>query len=415
LAAQNLLFELDPSANFRHSRLFTFKNHRISTFPSAGQTTIEIHYNTTMQSTTFFTKALATIVSLAAVSSAANGAYILTDDLSYKNFFSSFHAFSGPDPTQGFVQYQGLASAADQHLIGYLQDTQSVYMGVDYAGKDPKGRASIRLESNKTWNQGVLIADIAHMPASTCGSWPAFWLLGKQAWPVGGEIDLLEGVNNYESNSVTLHTSKGCRVDNATSLNPNLGSTNVASTSFSGMLATDDCDVAAVDQDKNVGCSIHAPTSVSSALMGSADMKVLPSYGTDFNAANGGIYAMEWTSTYISVYFFPHASPLYKSVAHSTSPDPSQWGIPMAHFSGAGCDFKQRFKDMRIIFNTAFCGDWAGGEWSKSCAKKTGVSTCEAHVQNNPGAFAESFWEVRGLKWFQKAGVKPRGRSGRHR
>jgi hypothetical protein len=368
-----------------------------------------------MQSNTFFTTVLATILSLATVSSAASGAYVLTDDLSYKNFFSAFDAFSGPDPTQGFVQYQDLASAADQHLIGYLQDTQSVYMGVDYAGKDPKGRASIRLESNKTWNQGVLIADIAHMPASTCGSWPAFWLLGKQAWPVGGEIDLLEGVNNYESNSVTLHTSTGCKVDNITALNPNLGSTNTASTSFSGILATDDCDVAAINQDKNVGCSIHAPTSVSSAQMGSADMKNLPSYGTDFNDANGGIYAMEWTSTYISVYFFPHASPLYKSVANTTSPDPSQWGTPMAHFSGTGCDFEQRFKDMRIIFNTAFCGDWAGKEWSKSCAKQTGVSTCEAYVQNNPDAFAESFWEVRGLKWFQKAGVKPWGRYDRRR
>lgn len=368
-----------------------------------------------MQSTTFFTTALATFLSLAAICSATNGAYTLTDDLSSKNFFSAFNAYTGPDPTQGFVQYQDLATAANQHLVGYLQDNKSVYMGVDYAGKDPEGRASIRLESNKTWNQGLLIADIAHMPASTCGGWSAYWLLGKETWPLGGEIDILEGVNNYESNAVTLHTSKDCRVDNTTALNPNLGQADAAATSFSGLMSTDDCDIAAADQDKNVGCSIHAPTSLSAAQMSSSDMKTLPSYGTDFNDANGGIYALEWTSTYISVYLFPHASPLYNTVANSTSPDPTQWGTPMAHFSGAGCDFEQRFKDMRIIFDTTFCGDWAGAEWSKSCAKKTGVSTCEAYVQNNPGAFAESFWEVRGLKWFQKAGVKPRGRYDRRR
>ncbi|KAH5429010.1 hypothetical protein HBI47_112550 [Parastagonospora nodorum] len=376
-----------------------------------------------MQSTTFATAVLVTIMSLAAVSNAAGSAYALSDDLSYKNFFSAMDAYNGSDPTQGFVQYQSLAQAVDKNLVGYLDDTKSAFMGVDYTSKDPKGRASVRLESKKTWNQGLLIADIAHMPASTCGTWPAFWLLGKETWPAGGEIDILEGVNDYDSNSVTLHTSQGCMISNASAPNPNSGSTE-AGASFSGTIGTDNCDVQAPNQDKNVGCSIHAPkTALSPAHIGSSSASsntnalLLSSYGTPFNAARGGIYALDWTADAISVYFFPYASPLYKTVSKSTSPKPSTWGAPIARFGAEKCDLKQRFKDLRIILNTTFCGDWAGQEWDKSCKKKTGAQTCEAYVRDNPEAFAESFWEVRGLRWYQQVkgkvaavAVTPKGR-----
>ncbi|KAH7085470.1 mixed-linked glucanase precursor [Paraphoma chrysanthemicola] len=356
------------------------------------------------------TPMLAITFSLFMLSSAQNGghdsgAYTLTDDLSYDNFFDNFDFFSGPDPTKGFVQYQNMTSAVDQGLVGYLEDTKSVFMGVDYMNKDPKGRASVRLESKNNFNHGLLVTDIRHMPASQCGSWPAFWMLGQENWPRGGEIDLVEGVNDYEHNVVTLHTSKGCIVDNTTS--PNLGSSQADdfNASFTGTLTTDDCDVAAEDQDKNVGCSIKAPTSLSLVQMGtgaSQEQVPLPSYGTEFNKAGGGIYAMEWTPSSISVWFFPHSSPLYKSTSNSTIPDPKQWGTPLAYFAGSGCDFEARFKDLRIIFNTAFCGEWAGKEWDKSCAQKTGVDTCDAYVRDNPEVFKDSYWEIKGLKWYQR-------------
>lgn len=71
-----------------------------------------------------------------------------------------------------------------------------------------------------------------------------------------------------------------------------------------------------------------------------------------------------------------------------------------------GCDFKERFKDMRIIFDTTFCGEWAGKEWEQGvCKAKTGVQTCEEYVLQHLEVYRESWWEVRGLKWFQKGGV----------
>ncbi|KAJ4365725.1 nicotinate-nucleotide diphosphorylase (carboxylating) [Neocucurbitaria cava] len=352
----------------------------------------------------------------------STGQYKLTDDISYANFFSSFDFFTGPDPTQGFVQYQNLTSAIEQKLIGYLPDTQSVFLGVDYTNKNDKGRASVRIESKKAWSQGLLIADIRHMPASQCSVWPAYWLLGydptgKTSWPELGEVDLLEGVNDYEQNSVTLHTSKGCVVDNSTMPAPSTGGTSSTEAAFTGLMTTDDCDVAAAGQGKNVGCSIQAPKIMSGVQLGSgtdSEETSLPSYGTEFNKAGGGIYAMEWTSSGISVWFIPRNSAAYTtnfgnntSTNSMTSPDPSTWGItPIARFSGSGCDYTQRFQNLKVIFDTTFCGEWAGKEWDKSCAAKTGVATCEAYVRDNPDAFTEAYWEIAGLKWYQR-GAEP--------
>lgn len=366
------------------------------------------------------TTALAAI--LPALAAAQSTTYHLTEDLSYTQFFSAFTFFSGPDPTQGFVQYQNASAAISKSLIGYLPDTQSVFLGVDHTSKDPAGRASVRLESKKGWNTGLLVANIRHMPASTCGTWPAYWLVGSDAeengninWPTAGEIDILEGVNDDTSNSVTLHTSAGCVVDNTTS-SAATGSDNTE-LAFTGHLKSADCDVRAPDQVENAGCSIAAPTIAPplKRTLVSANANTFPSYGTPFNAAGGGIYAMELTSESISVWLLPRTSLQYStlfptpasSTFLNTTLDTSFFGLPIARFTGK-CDIAEKFKNMKIVFDTTFCGSWAGGEWeSGGCANKTGVSTCEAYVRDHPEAFVESYWEIAGLKWFQKGDVEP--------
>jgi hypothetical protein len=51
------------------------------------------------------------------------------------------------------------------------------YMGVDYSTtifpNMTQGRASVRIESKKTFTHGLIISDIAHMPGGICGTWPA--------------------------------------------------------------------------------------------------------------------------------------------------------------------------------------------------------------------------------------------------
>jgi len=181
-------------------------------------------------------------------------------------------------------------------------------------------------------------------------------------------------------------------------------------------MSTSNCDVKALDQPKNKGCSISALPTVSEAQLGmgdSTEQVELPSYGEAFNKVGGGIYATEWTSTSISVWFIPRNSAIY--TAHfsgnaTATPDPSKWGTPLAHFSGSGCDYVERFKNLKMIFNITFCGEWAGEdkEWVKSCAAKTGAPTCKDYVRDNPEVFTEAYWEVAGVKWYQQNVVAKR-------
>jgi hypothetical protein len=173
----------------------------------------------------------------------------------------------------------------------------------------------------------------------------------------------MEGVNDQLTNDATLHTGPGCSISDNGGFTGNLTSSNCLSGS-SG----------------NNGCQISDLTT--------------GSYGVGFNQNGGGVYATQWTSDDISVYFFPRGSIPHDVLGNH--PDPSKWGQPMAKFSGA-CDFSQSFVDQQLVFDTTFCGDWAGGVWATSaCAKK--ADTCQDYVANNPTAFRDAYWSVNALK-----------------
>ena len=256
-------------------------------------------------------------------------------------------------------------------------------MGVDHTTKNPaEGRASTRLISKKKYNKGLFIFDIEHNPGGECGVWPAAWLLSdglSGEWPLGGEIDVFEGVNDAAGNVMTLHTSPDCKIQQSSSSPP--------STSFKGKLETSDCDVNAPNQDKNKGCGI---------LHSSAGL--LQSYGKGMNDVGGGVYATLWTSEEIQIFYFPRGS-IPRDIETGDNPDPEKWGVPAARFRG--CDIESHFKDMQIIFNTTFCGDWAGKAWGKSeeCMKK--AKTCEEWVKGNPEVFRDAYWLVRGVQVYQ--------------
>lgn len=192
---------------------------------------------------------------------------------------------------------------------------------------------------------------------------------------ISGEIDILEGVNDQATNAMTLHTGPGCSISSS-----NLG--------FDGSIQTSNCDVNAVNQDKNAGCSIKSSHK--------------SSYGAGLNAAQGGVYATELTDDAISIYFFTRSQ--IPSDLASENPDPSTWGTPAAKFSG-GCDIASTFNKLQFVFDTTFCGDWAGNAWpGSSCASSTKTSTCKAYVANNPQAFKNAYWTVNSLRVYQNKG-----------
>ncbi|RDL39358.1 Mixed-linked glucanase [Venustampulla echinocandica] len=295
----------------------------------------------------------------------AVASYRQVDSYTSINFFSSFNFFTGSDPTHGFVDYQSQSNAQNRGLIN--TNNGQIYLGVDHTTTNPSpGRASVRLTSNKAYNHGLFIADIAHMPGSICGVWPAFWLFGPN-WPNSGEIDVLEGVNLAGTNSITLHTSAGCTIN----IGGSQGGTNLN-------------DANCNSNNGYNGCGVT--TTVPNA------------YGDGFNNNGGGVYAMQWESSGIYVWFFPRNN--IPADIRSGNPVTGNWGLPIVAFNGgSGCNIDQHFMNQNIVFDTTFCGDWAGGVWGGTCASR--ASSCNNYVAQNPGVFAPAYWTINSVKVYQ--------------
>ncbi|KAJ9653636.1 hypothetical protein H2198_007187, partial [Neophaeococcomyces mojaviensis] len=325
-----------------------------------------------------------TFLTLCRLLTPSAAAYTLKDDYNNANFFSMFDFFTDADPTQGYVDYVSQSAAQSASLINTANN--QIYMGVDSTSvASGRGRKSVRLTSKATYNHGLIVLDLEHMPGSICGVWPAFWTVGPN-WPNSGEIDIIEGVNGQSHNAMTLHTGPGCSI--AASGGGNGGTGSAQGALFSGSIGTSNCDINAAGQAQNAGCSIAT-----------SDQS---SYGSGLNSAQGGVYATEWLSTGISIWYFPRSK--IPSDLASGSPDPTGWGTPMAHFADSSCDIDSSIKNQQIVFDTTFCGQWAGAVWSSdaTCSKK--ANTCQDYVQNNPSAFKEAFWTINSLKVYSGSG-----------
>ncbi|KAI5235413.1 hypothetical protein E4T42_09713 [Aureobasidium subglaciale] len=322
------------------------------------------------------------IAALAATATLSN-AYQLVEQHKGATFFDAFDFFTDFDPTHGSVSYKSRLESAPNKLIGVVLDennSSAAYIGVD-SKNTTANRPSVRLTSKASYNHALVLADIAHMP-SGCGVWPALWMTGPD-WPNSGEIDIIEQVNGHDYNTATLHTSANCAI---TGSHINSGHSDL----FSGTLETPDCNVNSPAQSKNAGCGIRAPSNDTYTV--DNESCVHSTSGDGFNSQLGGLYATLWTSAGVSIYFFPREYiPADITAGH---PEPSTWtSKPQAVFSGNGCNFDSHLKDLQLVINTDFCGDWAGNTWeADGCAAKTGVSTCAEYVQINPKAFETAYW-----------------------
>jgi hypothetical protein len=114
---------------------------------------------------------------LAALPFQAQAQYTLDTHYDLNNFFNEFSFFTDSDPTHGHVNYVNQETANQFGLAG--ERDGAIHMAADSTEFSPQGgRKSVRLTSNKQFTHGLFIADINHMPGSTCGSWPAFWMFG---------------------------------------------------------------------------------------------------------------------------------------------------------------------------------------------------------------------------------------------
>jgi len=302
--------------------------------------------------------------------------WLLLDTYAGKTFFDRWDFFNNSDPTHGTVTYVN-ASYAFQNGLVYVEDDGTVIMKGDNTSWLASGqyRDSVRISSQAQYYTGLFILDLNRAPWG-CGVWPAFWTIGSGQWPYTGEIDIIEGVHDNEHNQVAWHTAPGCYL--------------TADANFTGQVQQINgqnntaCDGTI---NNNAGCSI---TEWSRA-----------SYGPYFDAQGGGVFAMKWDENGIAVWSFYRAAVPQDIV--QGSPNPANWGVPVAALGPAGCDPLKFFVNHSIIFDITFCGDWAGNSYATS-----GCPGSCSDILMDPTNFANASWSINSLKVYRKATLNGR-------
>lgn len=210
-----------------------------------------------------------------------------------------------------------------------------------------------------------------------CGTWPAFWLTAEDGWPDTGEVDILEGANDYGTNTIALHTGKigdvgDCQVQHA---NMTAREINWGSCAYDGANAS---------KGPNGYCNANDTRPAS--------------FGSSYNLNGGGVSAITWTARSVQIWNFPRDKvPQGDKGPLGSNPTPTTWGRSTVTFQG--CDFSHFLKNMHIVIDTTLCGDWAGDAWASSgCQKKTGVADCPTFVREHPEAFEDAYWLFNSLK-----------------
>ncbi|KAF9528180.1 glycoside hydrolase family 16 protein [Crepidotus variabilis] len=308
------------------------------------------------------------VFSFSALVLVSAGSYGLTDFIEGQSFYDAFEWETLDDPTHGKVNYVDAETSYYNNLTYASQDT--FILRADYKSVVPpqsRGRDSVRIVSKSTFMEHVAVFDVRHMPEG-CGTWPAIWEVHGDNWPEGGEVDILEGVNDSGPNAATLHTTPGC------SMPGNAGQT--------GYFTQFDCNY---EVNGNTGCSARSDNP--------------NSYGPNFNRAGGGWYVLERTETFMKIWFWERYNPSVPASVrdYSEDIDTSNWGAPFAYFPSNSCDMRSKFQDHSIIINLTFCGDWAGGAYGQSGCP----SSCEDFVMNNPHAFTNAFFDFGSIRVYQ--------------
>lgn len=141
------------------------------------------------------------------------------------------------------------------------------------------------------------------------------WLVGPD-WPNGGEVDIIEGVNDQDFDNIAFHTGPGCTVND--------------SNNFTGELSQTVCGE---DENADGGCAIAASEP--------------ETYGVGFNKIKGGVYSTEISAEAVTVWFFPRDS-IPEDVT-SGKPNPDSWPKPLAQFQGEGCDISKHVREQDIV------------------------------------------------------------------
>ncbi|GAA6022845.1 hypothetical protein JCM10207_001421 [Rhodosporidiobolus poonsookiae] len=294
----------------------------------------------------------------------AQAAYELVKAYEGSSFFDGWQFYGHYDNlTNGDVDYVTASGGKD---LAYINDAGNAIIKVDnttslvYPNKRrifPRlHHFQIRVTDAKNRPQypigTLIIHDVLHLPYG-CSVWPSLWTSAPN-WPQGGEIDILEGVNLQQENRMALHTSPGCTASSSST-----------SAAFTGELTYSNCDAYA---NANSGCGV-------------TEENTAPSYGADFGARGGGIWATELGKDGIRIWFFPRSAvPATLLTSNSSSPpDISTFPTPSAFYPSSSCNTPDFFAPQHLVITLTLCGDWAGNTAvlaQTGCPLKSGSPTC---------------------------------------
>ncbi|EIW71075.1 hypothetical protein M231_03526 [Tremella mesenterica] len=271
------------------------------------------------------------------------------------------------------------ATAANTSLI-YVTSAGTVVLKVDNTTVVPynEKRYTPKLLSKTQYAAGtVFVMDLIHMPYG-CSVWPALWTQGND-WPKGGEIDIMEGINQQTTNQIALHTNTST-------------CTQSSSTSFSGTAGWNDCSI---ETNNDSGCIVN-------------DTRT-DSYGAAFAQAGGGVFIAEFSDDAISVWFLTRSDVPSNLSVSSNSIDTSTLGEAAAIYSSSTCSISNNFSPQTLTIDITLCGAWAGlaSVLEQTCPPLSGTATCYTTyvINQDPGTtYANAYFEFNYINIFSSSG-----------
>jgi hypothetical protein len=108
------------------------------------------------------------------------------------------------------------------------------------------------------------------------------------------------------------------------------------------------------------------------------------SYGSNFNEGFGGVFATQWDSDGVNIWFWAMAD--IPGNLWGPTADPNTWGKPVASLTGSSVD--GLLLNGKIVFDTNFCGTLVESFWTQSkCYDPNTAPTCAQYVASNPEDF----------------------------
>jgi len=308
------------------------------------------------------------------------GAYNLAKEYSGQSFFQGWDFYGAPDlTTDGAVNWVTEANATAEQLA-YVNSAGNAIIKVDNTSfvPYPDKRNAVRITTQDFFPFGsVIIIDATHIPFG-CSVWPSFWTKGPN-WPDGGEIDIIETINQMQTNQYALHTGgSGCLASNNVAQTGTLGSTNCSSPTGA-----------------EPGCTV---TESATDAVGQA-----------FASAGGGVYATQLDTTGINIWFWSRANIPSSVSSTASSVDPSTWGKPSASYSSSTCDMTEYFVPQQLVLDITLCGKWAGDPtiYSQTCPVNgtADANTCYYNnvINTNGTNLSDAYFEVSYIKAFTLA------------